>query len=132
VQLPLLSLPPLWLVADAALYDTCCALCTSHTAAESRTTTIYAFHTLSYISEGIIFVYCGLDALDPLKWRNTSKAEVAWMFWILLLLLLLSRAAFVIPVTLAHNRYSDQKLSMREMATIWWAGMMRGAVSGER
>ncbi|KAL4856839.1 Peptidyl-prolyl cis-trans isomerase [Chlorella vulgaris] len=111
-----------------------CAVAISHYAlhnisAESRTTTIYAFHTLSYISEGIIFVYCGLDALDPLKWRNTSKAEVAWMFWILLLLLLLSRAAFVIPVTLAHNRYSDQKLSMREMATIWWAGMMRGAVS---
>lgn len=25
--------------------------------------------TLSYISEGIIFVYCGLDALDPLKWK---------------------------------------------------------------
>lgn len=38
-------------------------------AAESRTTTIYAFHTLSYISEGVIFVYCGLDALDPLKWQ---------------------------------------------------------------
>lgn len=35
-----------------------------------------------------------------------------------------------IPVTLAHNRYSDNKLTMREMATIWWAGLMRGAVSG--
>ena len=38
-------------------------------AAESRTTTIYAFHTLSYISEGVIFVNFGLDALDPLKWQ---------------------------------------------------------------
>lgn len=52
------------------------------------------------------------------------------MFWILLVLLIVSRAAFVIPVTLAHNRYSDNKLSMREMGTIWWAGLMRGAVSG--
>jgi NhaP-type Na+/H+ or K+/H+ antiporter len=52
------------------------------------------------------------------------------MFWILILLLLVSRAIFVIPVTLAHNRYNDQKLSMREMGVIWWAGMMRGAVSG--
>ncbi len=43
-------------------------------AAESRTTTIYAFHTLSYISEGIIFVYCGLDALDPLKWQVGRRA----------------------------------------------------------
>ena len=41
--------------------------------AQSRTTTIYAFHTLSYISEGIIFVYCGLDALDPLKWRVRGR-----------------------------------------------------------
>lgn len=157
-------------------------------AAESRTTTIYAFHTLSYISEGVIFVYCGLDALDPLKWQvrsgwqlcaaglhtcvqgvpslatgygagmgkpagtplaslhpaaalletptcaaqNTDVREVAWMFWILLLLLVASRAAFVVPVTLLHNRYAteDQKLSMKEMATILWAGLMRGAVSG--
>ena len=42
---------------------------TPRCAVESRTTTIYAFHTLSYVSEGIIFVYCGLDALDPLKWQ---------------------------------------------------------------
>ncbi|KAI7845128.1 hypothetical protein COHA_001333 [Chlorella ohadii] len=111
-----------------------CAVAISHYAlnnisVESRTTTIYAFHTLSYVSEGVIFVYCGLDALDPLKWQNTEVGEVAWMFWILLILLLVSRAAFVIPVTLAHNRYSDNKLTMREMATIWWAGLMRGAVS---
>ena len=53
------------------------------------------------------------------------------MFWILLLLLVVSRAAFVVPVTLAHNRFSDNKLTMRQMATIWWAGLMRGAVSGE-
>ncbi|PRW60759.1 Na+ H+ antiporter [Chlorella sorokiniana] len=111
-----------------------CAVAISHYAlnnisVESRTTTIYAFHTLSYVSEGVIFVYCGLDALDPLKWQNTEVGEVAWMFWILLILLLVSRAAFVVPVTLAHNRYSDNKLTMREMGTIWWAGLMRGAVS---
>ena len=52
------------------------------------------------------------------------------MFPVLILLLLASRAAFVVPVTLLHNRYSDTKLSMKEMATIWWAGLMRGAVSG--
>lgn len=62
--------------------------------------------------------------------QNTDIREVAWMFWILLLLLLASRAAFVLPVTLLHNRYNDAKLTAREMATIWWAGLMRGAVSG--
>ena len=49
-------------------------LCRPAAAAESRTTTIYAFHTLSYISEGVIFVYCGLDALDPLKWQVGGRA----------------------------------------------------------
>lgn len=49
-------------------------------AAESRTTTIYAFHTLSYISEGIIFVYCGLDALDPLKWQ-VGRRDGARRLW---------------------------------------------------
>ena len=29
---------------------------------------VSAFQTLSYLSEGAIFIYVGLDALDPLKW----------------------------------------------------------------
>ena len=148
--------------------------------AQSRTTTIYAFHTLSYISEGIIFVYCGLDALDPLKWRvrgrggggeaggdemvgrrqacaaaasatlaargtahaaplppstcptrmqNTNVRDLLWMFWILIILLLVSRALMVLPIALLHNRFSHHELSAREIATIWWGGLMRGAVS---
>ena len=44
------------------------------------------------------------------------------MFWILLALLLVSRAAFVVPVTLLHNRFSQHKLSNREMVVIWWVG----------
>lgn len=71
-----------------------------------------------------------LRTSNPPPVQNTAKGQVAWMFWILILLLLVSRAIFVIPVTLAHNRYNDQKLSMRDMGVIWWAGMMRGAVSG--
>lgn len=71
-----------------------------------------------------------LQSCLPSALQNTDKREVAWMFWILLLLLVVSRAAFVLPVTFAHNRFSDNKLTMREMGTIWWAGLMRGAVSG--
>ena len=32
-------------------------------------TTVSAFQTLSYIAEGCIFIYVGLDTLDPLKWK---------------------------------------------------------------
>lgn len=35
----------------------------------TRATTVSAFQTLSYISEGCIFIYMGMDTLDPVKWR---------------------------------------------------------------
>lgn len=34
----------------------------------TRATTVSAFQTLSYISEGCIFIYMGMDTLDPVKW----------------------------------------------------------------
>ena len=35
---------------------------------------VRATQTLSYVSEGAIFLYVGMDTLDPLKW----KARPAW------------------------------------------------------
>ncbi len=55
----------------------CCAVAISHYALHnvtsmSRVTTVSAFQTLSYVSEGAIFIYVGMDTLDPLKWQVTS------------------------------------------------------------
>lgn len=55
----------------------CCAVTMSHYAMHTlsktqRAATMSAFETLSYFSEGSIFVYVGLDALDPLKWKVSS------------------------------------------------------------
>ena len=61
--------------------------------------------------------------------QNTKVLELLWIFWILLALLLFSRAAFVVPVTLLHNRFSQHKLSNREMVVIWW--VPPGAGAGE-
>lgn len=36
---------------------------------EGRHATMTGFRTASYLSEGIIFIYVGMDALDPLKWQ---------------------------------------------------------------
>ena len=36
---------------------------------QQRAGTMSAFETLSFLSEGAIFVYVGLDALDPGKWK---------------------------------------------------------------
>ncbi len=30
---------------------------------------VRATQTLSYVSEGAIFIYVGMDTLDPLKWK---------------------------------------------------------------
>lgn len=36
---------------------------------EGRGATLTGFRTASYLAEGIIFIYVGMDALDPLKWQ---------------------------------------------------------------
>lgn len=56
----------------------CCAVAISHYALHnvssmSRVTVVSAFQTLSYLSEGAIFIYVGMDLLDPVKWRVSSQ-----------------------------------------------------------
>ena len=55
----------------------CCSVTMSHYAMHNitkaqRAGTMSAFETLSFLSEGAIFVYVGLDALDPMKWKVIS------------------------------------------------------------
>jgi NhaP-type Na+/H+ or K+/H+ antiporter len=44
-------------------------------------------------------------------------------------LLVVARAAFVVPFSLLHNMWSQDPLSSRDIVIVWWAGLMRGAVS---
>eukprot|EP00879_Flechtneria_rotunda_P020154 GHRR01021195.1.p1 GENE.GHRR01021195.1~~GHRR01021195.1.p1 ORF type:complete len:511 (+),score=207.14 GHRR01021195.1:167-1699(+) len=96
---------------------------------EGRNVTMVAFKTASYLAEGIIFIYVGMDALDPLKWKGANAAEVVWLMLLLTALLAAARAAFVIPFSIIHNIWSHEKLRTREIVVVWWAGLMRGAVS---
>lgn len=51
---------------------------------------------------------------------------------ILLGLILLGRAAFVFPLSFLSNLTKsspDEKIDWKKQVTIWWAGLMRGAVS---
>ncbi|GIM16543.1 hypothetical protein Vretimale_19126, partial [Volvox reticuliferus] len=95
------------------------------------TITINAFRSLSYVAEGLIFVYLGMDCLDPVRWKASYPGEVVWLVGVLLFFLLASRAASVIPLSMLHNLYAPrhQRLSGRDMMIIWWSGLMRGAVS---
>lgn len=51
-----------------------CAVAVSHYAfsnisSTSRRATMHAFHSISWLSEGIIFLFVGMDTFDPLKWK---------------------------------------------------------------
>ncbi|KAI5073373.1 hypothetical protein GOP47_0011386 [Adiantum capillus-veneris] len=100
----------------------------------SRITTRHTFATLSFIAETFIFLYVGMDALDKDKWDMTevSISTSIGLCATLIALVLVGRAAFVIPLSAASNlarRGVGTEISFRQQIIIWWAGLMRGAVS---
>ncbi|KAC9988334.1 hypothetical protein R6Q59_022233 [Mikania micrantha] len=101
---------------------------------KSRVTTKHAFATLSFIAELFIFLYVGMDALDIEKWSfvKDSPGTSAEVSAILLGLVLVGRAAFVFPLSFLSNltkKAPHEKIDFRQQVLIWWAGLMRGAVS---
>ncbi|XP_024032047.1 sodium/hydrogen exchanger 3 [Morus notabilis] len=100
----------------------------------SRITTKHTFATFSFVAEIFIFLYVGMDALDIEKWKIVSKSPgtSVGVSSILLFLVLLGRAAFVFPLSFVSNltkKSESDKISFKQQVTIWWAGLMRGAVS---
>lgn len=100
----------------------------------SKITTRHTFATLSFIAETFIFLYVGMDALDRDKWNTTdaSPATTVGLSATLVLVLSIGRAAFVFPLSALSNlirRAPGTKISGRHQVIIWWAGLMRGAVS---
>nr|ADK62565.1 Na+/H+ antiporter [Halostachys caspica] len=100
----------------------------------SRVTTKHAFATLSFVAEIFLFLYVGMDALDIEKWRfvNDSPGISVAVSSILLGLLMVGRAAFVFPLSFLMNfskKSHGEKVTFNQQIVIWWAGLMRGAVS---
>ncbi|EOY10658.1 Sodium/hydrogen exchanger [Theobroma cacao] len=100
----------------------------------SRVTTKHAFATLSFVAETFIFLYVGMDALDIEKWRfvSDSPGTSVAVSSVLLALVMAGRAAFVFPLSFLSNlarKSASEKISFRQQIIIWWAGLMRGAVS---
>ncbi|XVE62606.1 hypothetical protein DITRI_Ditri06bG0131700 [Diplodiscus trichospermus] len=100
----------------------------------SRVTTKHAFATLSFVAETFIFLYVGMDALDIEKWRfvNDSPGTSVAVSSVLIALVMAGRAAFVFPLSFLSNlakKTNSEKISFRQQIIIWWAGLMRGAVS---
>lgn len=102
----------------------------------SRITTRHVFATMSFIAEAFIFLYVGMDALDIEKWRmnKLSFGKSMGVYSTTMFLILLGRAAFVFPLSMLSNhmnRRADRSFSItfKHQIVIWWAGLMRGAVS---
>ncbi|XWS58491.1 hypothetical protein CRYUN_Cryun08bG0038800 [Craigia yunnanensis] len=100
----------------------------------SRVTTKHAFATLSFVAEIFIFLYVGMDALDIEKWRfvNDRPGTSVAVSSVLIALVMAGRAAFVFPLSFLSNlakKSASEKISLRQQIIIWWAGLMRGAVS---
>lgn len=100
----------------------------------SRLTTKHGFATISFIAETFIFLYVGMDALDIDKWRqskasaSTSVAVSSTFFAVVLV----GRAAFVYPLANISNcfkRRDSSKIALKQQFIVWWAGLMRGAVT---
>ncbi|KAK8689447.1 hypothetical protein V6N13_088168 [Hibiscus sabdariffa] len=100
----------------------------------SRTTTKHAFATMSFIAETFIFLYVGMDALDIDKWKASSASAGTFVAVssTLFALVLVGRAAFVYPlanfINCIQNRDSSN-IEFRQQFIMWWAGLMRGAVT---
>ncbi|KAK9732614.1 hypothetical protein RND81_04G010300 [Saponaria officinalis] len=108
---------------------------TWHNVSESsRITAKHAFATMSFISETFIFLYVGMDTLDIDKWKE-SNASAGTFFAVsssMLALVLVGRAAFVFPLASIYSyikKREDHKIEFRKQGIIWWAGLMRGAVT---
>nr|APZ74288.1 sodium-hydrogen antiporter [Rhizophora apiculata] len=100
----------------------------------SRVTTKHAFATLSFVAEIFIFLYVGMDALDIEKWSfvSDSPGTSIAVSSVLLALVLIGRAAFVFPLSFVSNlskKSANEKIGFKQQIIIWWAGLMRGAVS---
>jgi NhaP-type Na+/H+ or K+/H+ antiporter len=145
----------------------------SNISSAGRATTLTGFRTLSYVAEGMTFIYVGMDCLDPRKWAVSGSArgfwrpclppdpccgrlgapgwpftprrplpsppspqsayliESIWLVLVLSVLLLVARAAFVVPFSLVHNMMPHaERFTRRDVIIIWRARGLRLGAGG--
>ncbi|CAA0815363.1 Sodium/hydrogen exchanger 4 [Striga hermonthica] len=106
----------------------------------SRVTTRHVFAMMSFIAETFIFLYVGMDALDVKKWKMSKLGiwDSIGVYCSVMFLIMLGRAAFVFPLSALSNYMSrrssassstSSSITFKHQVVIWWAGLMRGAVS---
>eukprot|EP01026_Neomeris_dumetosa_P053160 TRINITY_DN4744_c0_g1_i5.p2 TRINITY_DN4744_c0_g1~~TRINITY_DN4744_c0_g1_i5.p2 ORF type:complete len:243 (-),score=14.46 TRINITY_DN4744_c0_g1_i5:70-798(-) len=74
-----------------------CAICISHYALQNmscaaRGCAIQVFRCASYLAEGVIFIYVGMDSLDVGKWRAAEEGTTLWLVAVLITILAITKA----------------------------------------
>eukprot|EP00245_Coleochaete_scutata_P011518 TRINITY_DN4293_c0_g2_i1.p1 TRINITY_DN4293_c0_g2~~TRINITY_DN4293_c0_g2_i1.p1 ORF type:complete len:560 (+),score=62.45 TRINITY_DN4293_c0_g2_i1:191-1870(+) len=97
----------------------------------ARITTRHLFATLSFVAESFIFLYVGMDSVNLDGWKRTELWKGIGLSLTFVLLTMVGRAAFVFPLAGISNYFRpvDKKLLLQHQIIVWWAGLMRGAVS---
>ncbi|KAG2299430.1 hypothetical protein Bca52824_035902 [Brassica carinata] len=118
-----------------------CGVLMSHYASynvteSSRITSRHCFYSSLFQVKTFIFLYVGTDALDFTKWKTSSLSVVGTLevSSVITALVLLGRAAFVFPLSVFanftnRNTQRSESITLKHQVIIWWAGLMRGAVS---
>ncbi|XP_058077935.1 sodium/hydrogen exchanger 1 isoform X2 [Magnolia sinica] len=99
----------------------------------------YMLAELFTLSAILTVFFCGI-VMSHYTWHNvtessritTNPGKSIGVSSILLALVLVGRAAFVFPLSFLSNltkKTPSDKISFKQQVTIWWAGLMRGAVS---
>lgn len=68
----------------------------------------------------------------PLNTAQAARpARVLWLVVVLTVVLVAARALVVVVFAMAHNVWCapEARLARRDVVAVWWAGLMRGAVS---
>ncbi|CAI9785634.1 unnamed protein product [Fraxinus pennsylvanica] len=89
---------------------------------------------------GILTVFLCVIVMSHYTWHNvtensrvtTNPGKSVGASAVLLVLMMVGRALFVFPLSLLSNwttKSESDQISFKKQITIWWAGLMRGAVS---
>ncbi|KAH3758972.1 sodium/hydrogen exchanger 3 protein [Pelomyxa schiedti] len=93
----------------------------------SRITLFYVAGAVSFVAETAVFLSLGLSLFETDDPFNSEEWDFLYIL-ASLLLCFISRAANVIPLSLLLNLFRKQKIPLKHIVVLWFAGL-RGAIA---
>ena len=98
---------------------------------KAQCTTWFSIEMASELAELTIFLFIGMDSIQPGNWNGANGLTIVLLFLVYLFAIFLARACFVFPICYLRNRRAAEarKVPVREQILIFWSGTIRGSVS---